>query len=46
MQLKTARRFLSRNSHKLAVHKINETGKAMLKRAKIAQKVLKKEKQK
>jgi hypothetical protein len=43
LQPKTARRFLNRNGHKLAVHRINETGKAMLKRAKIARKVLKKD---
>lgn len=41
--LKTARRFLNRNGHKLAVHRINEIGKAKLKRAKIARKVLKKD---
>ena len=42
MQPKIARRFLNRNGHKLAVHRINETGNAMLKRARIARKVLKK----
>lgn len=42
MKPKTARRFLNRNGHKLAVHSINETGKAMLKRVSIAKKVLKK----
>ena len=42
MLLKTARRSLARNGHKLTVHKINETGKAMLKRAKTARKVIKK----
>ena len=46
MKPKTARRFLARNGHKLAVHRINETGKAMLKRAKIARKVIKKEEKK
>lgn len=43
MQPKTARRFLNRNGHKLAVHRISRTGKAMLKRAKIARKVLRKD---
>ena len=43
MNPKTARRFLSKNKHKLTVHRMNETGKAMLKRAKIARKVLNKE---
>ena len=42
MQLKTARRFLARNGHKLAIHRINGTGKAMLKRAKIARKMIRK----
>ena len=46
MQPKTARRFLARNDHKLAVHRISRTGKAMLKRAGIARKVLKKDMEK
>jgi len=40
---KTARRFLARHIHRLAVHTINETGRSMLKRAEIARKVLRKE---
>lgn len=40
---KTARRFLNRNQWKLAVYERDETGKAMLKRAKIARKVLENE---
>ncbi|MCK4330909.1 hypothetical protein KAX02_13850 [candidate division WOR-3 bacterium] len=43
---KTARRFLTRNGYKLAIHSINKTGKAMLKRAEIARKVLRKEENK
>ena len=43
MQLKTARRFLARNSHKLTVHRINETGRAMLKMARIARKIIEKD---
>lgn len=43
MQLKTARRFLVRNGHKLMVHRTNETGRAMLKRARIAMKVIEKD---
>lgn len=43
---KTARRFLARNIHKLTVYAINETDKAMLKRAKIARMVLRKEEDK
>lgn len=40
MTAKTARRFLARNQWKLTVCKQNGTGKAKLKRARIAQKVL------
>ena len=43
MTRKTAKRFLSRNGHRLTVHQLNGTGKAMLHRAKIAKKVLKAE---
>lgn len=40
MTSKTARQFLTRNGHKLTQHRLNDTGKAMLKRAKVAKKVL------
>lgn len=46
MQLKVARRFLARNRFKLIVHELNETGRATLKRAEIARKVIEKEKEK
>lgn len=32
MKAKTARRFLNRNKYKLTVHRINKTGKSMLRR--------------
>ena len=44
MKPKTARRYLARNQWKLIVYERDETGKAKLKRAKIARKVIKKAK--